>query len=350
MKRAEGSIGMKIVENTASKQPEGEHGITIHCFGDSVTEGMALNGAHYAGYGESPFPARLQTILTDNGYGHVTVRNYGHGGERTADIAARLGGFACYVSEKITIPADNQKVSLGTMVRENGHVAGTKLKIPYPDRDGKDYCVYITQTSHDTNPVRIDGVEYTLTVSDETDWIAKTVADGVETIIPEGAFFFTANNRSGTVNVLYSGINDGDELTFERWADTMEACGAVNGGKYLVLGSTHALFERWSDIEGATGEEKYRNYRRKCMVRFGFRFIDLYDEFSRHGVDYAISAGYFRDVSEEEIETMRNKLAAHLLPGAFCYNGIDGDVHLSEAGYHVIAMLIFQRLKLLNYI
>lgn len=329
---------------------DGKHRITINCFGDSVTEGMALNGAHYARYGESPFPARLQTILTDNGYGYVTVCNCGHGGERTADIAARLGGLACYVSEKITIPADNQKVSLGTMVKESGHVAGTKLKVPYPDGNGKDYCVYITQTSHDTNPVWIDGVKYTMTVSDGADWIAKTVADGVETVIPEGSFFFTANNRGGAVNILYSGINDGNELTFKRWADMTEACGAVNGGKYIVLGCTHSLFERWSDIEGMTSEEKYKDYRKKCMERFGFRFIDLYDEFSRHGVDYAIAAGYFQDVSKEEIQAMRDKLSAHTIPGKFCYNGSEGDVHLSEAGYHVIAMLIFERLKLLSYI
>lgn len=329
---------------------DGKHRLTINCIGDSVTEGMSLTGAHYARYGESPYPARLQTLLTDNGYTYVTVNNYGHGGERTADIAARLGGLACFISEDIVIPADNQKVSLGTMVKENGHVVGTKIKVPYPDANGEDYCVYITQTSHDTNPVNIDGVEYTMTVSNGADWIAKTVADGKETTIPEGALFFTANDRSGTVNILYGGINDGAELTFVRWANMMEACGEVNGGKYIVLGCTHALFNNWADIEGDTLADKFKYYHRKCTERFGPRFIDLYDEFARHGLDYAISAGYLQDESEEAIEEMRVKLSAHIIPGQFCYDGNDGNVHLSEAGYHVVAMLVFERLKLLNYI
>ena len=41
--------------------------ITINCFGDSVTEGMTMDGHHTADYGKKPFPAQLYTMLRDEG-------------------------------------------------------------------------------------------------------------------------------------------------------------------------------------------------------------------------------------------------------------------------------------------
>src|SRR5574344_1343111 len=73
--------------------------ILIACTGDSVTEGMATTGAHYARYGESPYPARLKTLLVDNGYDEVNVVNYGHGGERLQDVAVRLGAWPTVLTE-----------------------------------------------------------------------------------------------------------------------------------------------------------------------------------------------------------------------------------------------------------
>ncbi|MEE0867841.1 MAG: hypothetical protein UIL37_06030 [Clostridia bacterium] len=324
--------------------------VVICCTGDSVTEGMATNGAHYSRYGEASYPARLYTLLKDNGYENVTVINQGHGGERCAEIAVRIGGFPCYFSESVTIPADNSKVSLGQMTAEEGRATGTKIKIPYSDKNGEDYCVYFTQTSHDTNPLIIDGIEYNLSVVDSTNYIKKVVSDGVETTIPKGTLLFTNDNVSPDVNVIYGGINDGPSLTLERWIDTMKACGAVNGNKYIILGSTHALWEKWADLTG-TEEEKYEKYKRKCMEAFGVHFIDLYDCFARHALDYALSAGYYSDKTEAELEDMRTKLSNHIIPAEMTFNGeAEGDVHLSEEGYHVIAMLVFTRLKALNYI
>ncbi|MBQ8510556.1 MAG: SGNH/GDSL hydrolase family protein [Clostridia bacterium] len=324
--------------------------LTITCTGDSVTEGMATDGHHYAEYGKAPYPARLKTILADAGY-DADVYNFGHGGERTPDVAARLGGAVCYVSETLTIPADNSPVKLGKPVVTDGRVTGTKLKICYADGAGEDYCVYFTQPSHDTNPVMIDGVAYHLSVSDGENVIWKEKPDGKETIIPAGTFVFTADRRQADVSVIYGGINDGASLTLRRWLDLMEACGKVNGGRYIVLGATHALWNRWADVPGETPEEKYAYYRRAAMERFGVHFIDLYDEFARRGLDLALSGGYFADKSAEELAEMRDKLSAHTIPAAFTYNKeADGNVHLSEEGYHVIGLLLFERMKLLGYL
>lgn len=324
--------------------------IIINCVGDSVTEGMAVEGHHTSEYGKSPYPARLYTILKDSGY-NVEVNNYGHGGECFPDIVARIGGIAAVVSEELTVP-DNTRISLGKRSRENGKNLGTKLKLCYKDESGEDIYVYFRQMSHDTNPVTIDGTQYIMSVKDDNEnLIEKRVADGKETVIPVGSILFTANKRTPDVNIFYGGINDGRSLTLKKFIDFTKKCADVNGGRYIVLGCTHPIFENWSDVTGETTEEKYMKYRRACVENFGIHFIDLYDEFSRHGVDMALESGYFKDKTKDEIECMHKKLASHIIPKEFTYNKTDeNDVHLSEEGYHVIAMLIFERIKLLGYI
>ena len=324
--------------------------IIINCVGDSVTEGMATEGHHTSEYGKSPYPARLYTLLKDNGY-DVEVNNYGHGGECFPDIVARIGGIAAVISQDLIVP-DNIPVSLGRRSREKGKNLETKLKLCYADESGEDLCVYFTQMSHDTNPVTIDGKQYIMSVKDDNEnLIEKAVPDGEETIIPAGSLLFTANKRTPDVNIFYGGINDGESFTLKKFIDFTKKCGEVNGGRYIVLGSTHPIFERWSDVAGTTNEEKYKNYRRACVENFGIHFIDLYDEFSRHGVDMVLEAGYLRDKTAEDIKSIREKLKNHIIPKEFTYNKeSENDVHLSQEGYHVIAKLIFERLKLLGYI
>jgi len=318
--------------------------IIINCFGDSVTEGMALDGHHTAEYGKKPFPAQLYTILKDEGY-DIEVVNCGHGGEDISAVAARSGGVGCYVAEELTVPA-GQWVSLGKRRRENGRNYDTALRLYEADDAGEDYCVYFTQMSHDTNPVYIDGIPYDMKVDDETNHIRRQ--DGQAGVIPQGAEVFTANDRNADVNIFYAGINDGKSLTLRRFIDRMKDCAAVNGGKYIVLGATHALWNNWSDT---AGEDAYRHYRRACYEAFGVHFIDLYDEFARHGLDMALEKGFFADLSEQRIGQMRELLLQHIIPAEFSYNKEkQGDVHLSEEGYYVIARLLTERMKRLGYL
>lgn len=323
----------------------------INCVGDSVTEGMRMCGHHTSDYGKSSYPAQLFSVLKDNGYDNIEVNNYGHGGECFPDIVARIGGVATFITEDLIVP-DNTRVSLGKRNRIDGKNFNTKLKLCYADESGEDMCVYFTQMSHDTNPVTIDGVKYIMTVSDDNEnYIEKMFPDNEETVIKAGSVLFTANKRSPDVNVFYGGINDGTSFTLKKFIDLTKKCAEVNGGRYIVLGSTHAIFEKWKDIPGANKEEKYKNYRRACLENFGIHFIDLYDEFSRHGLDISLNGGYFRDLSEEQKEGISQKLEQHIIPAEFAYNKTnENDVHLSEEGYYVIATLVFERMKLLGYL
>lgn len=325
--------------------------IIINCVGDSVTEGMRMVGHHESDYGKASYPARLYTILKDNGYDNVEVNNYGHGGECFPDIVARIGGVAAVVTEDLIVP-DNTPVSLGKRVRVDGKNTNTKVKLCYKDELDEDMCVYFTQMSHDTNPVTIDGVKYIMTVVDDNEnCITKMYGDNKKNIIPAGSLLLTSNKRTPDVNIIYAGINDGASFTLKKFIDLTKKCADVNGGKYIVLGCTHAIFEKWADLPGDNKEEKYNNYRRACMENFGIHFIDLYDEFSRHGLDIAVEAGYFKDLNEEQKEIIRQKLEGHIMPSEFVYDKTSEDnVHLSEEGYHVIATLVFERMKLLGYL
>lgn len=325
--------------------------IVINCVGDSVTEGMRMSGHHTADYGKSSYPARLYTVLKDNGYDNIEVNNYGHGGECFPEIASRIGGVATIIAEDLIVP-DNTRVSLGRRTREDGKNTNTKIKLCYRDETGEDLCVYFTQMSHDTNPVTIDGVKYIMSVvNDNENFIEKMFSDNKETTIKAGSLLFTANKRTPDVNVIYGGINDGVSFTLKKFIDLTKKCAEVNGGKYIVLGCTHPIFEKWSDVLGENADEKYTNYRRACIENFGMHFIDLYDEFSRHGLDIAVESGYFKDLDEDHLKSIREKLQCHIIPSEFVYDKTsENDVHLSEEGYHVIATLVFERMKLLGYL
>ena len=176
------------------------------------------------------------------------------------------------------------------------------------------------------------------------------VSDGKSHVIKKGTFLFTNNSRGGDVNIIFGGVNDAGSLTLKRFVDSVEACLKVNGGKGIIIGSTHAIFRFWNDLEG-TLEEKYAQYRRTCFEKFGLHFVDLYEEFYKFAMDYALEDGYFAELSEEKISEMRELLEEHTIPTEFSYDKkSQGNVHLSEEGYHVIARILFERLKRLNYI
>ena len=321
--------------------------LTVLCSGDSVTAG---NGE------KNSFPGRLQDILNEQGY-DVKVTNCGHGGECLSAIVARMGGVACYLGNDLVIPADNSPVSLGQRSFIGGRVLGTSLRLCYPDVDGEDLCVYLTDTNRDTNPIIIGGKEYVLTIDQEKkiNYLQKKDPDGKETVIPKGSLVFTAHKRCADVNIIFAGLNDGGALTLARWLDTMEACGRMNGGKYIVIGAyianNHPLWNVWPDVKGNTPEEKYAYYKRAALERFGIHFLDLYEEFPLRGIDLILEGGYLADKTEEELAIMREKMAKHIIPAEITYNYlVDKEVHLSIEGYHAIAALLAERMKLLGYL
>jgi len=319
----------------------------ISCWGDSITEGMYLDGNHSAEYGKAPYPAQLNTIMTDNGYKDFTVNNYGHGGECMPDVMSRLGAVCAIFGEDVTIPGDGTAVVIGTHAENGGLRTDSKIQIPFKNKNGTNYNVALTQLSHDTNPVTINGNQFSMSISSQTIYLSQTT--GAAITVPKGSLMFTADNRNSTIDIVYAGVNDATSLTLDIYLKFMAKVAEKNPN-YLCIGCQNALFQYWSDLTG-TVAEKYATYSEACTEQMGVHFVDLYQEFYPVAIKYAQEGGYFSGKTAEEFAAMEALLAQKIMPAEFSYDDAhQGNVHLNAAGYYVMARIIYNRLVALNYI
>lgn len=335
----------EIEEKLASMQ------LPVICIGDSVTEGMNMDGAGTADYGKAPYPAQIYTLLKDAGY-KQSVINEGISGETTPAMIARCGGMPCVIMNDIALPADTSWVALGNSTT----IAACNMYIPIKMLDGvTNYYVYFTGLNGVTTPVFIDGNNYNLKVEYANRnyymSIQKISVANTATKIPAGSLLFTNCSKNPLLSVIFGGHNDRTELNFEKWSAMMDAGLATSANKGIVLGSHINIWHTWNDLTGTTDAEKHADFKTKSTQRFGMRFIDLYDDFFAHALDYCLAAGYFSDKTQAELDAMEAKLEQHIVPAEFSYDGQhEGNVHLNREGYYVIAKLVFDRLKAIHYI
>ena len=325
--------------------------LPVICIGDSVTEGMNMDGTGTAEYGKAPYPAQIYTLLKDAGY-KQSVINEGISGETTPTMMARCGGMPCIIMNDIALPADTSWVALGNSTT----IAACNLYIPIKMLDGvTNYPVYFTGISGVTTPIFIDGNHYNLKVefanSNYYMSIQKISVANTATKIPAGSLLFTNCSKNPMLSIILGGHNGRSELNFERWSAMMDACLATSANKGIVLGSHINIWHTWNDLIGTTDAEKHADFKTKSTQRFGMRFIDLYDDFFAHALDYCLAAGYFSDKTQAELDAMEATLEQHIVPAEFSYDGQhEGNVHLNREGYYVIAKLVFDRLKAIHYI
>ena len=339
----------EAVEEYVDFTPKDDRDILIICTGDSFTEGMGMTGAGYANYGENPYPAQLYKMLVDAGYKRVTVVNQGQGGETVPTMAARTGGVECYIRSAFHFPADDKRILINS-------TDDCKFVIAFDNVKDNKYGVVFTDAKPVTNPIVIDDQQYIMTVEHDEKWtkhynyIQRTEGN-TTTFIPQGAIIKTNSPKKPDISILYGGLNGSNELSFEKWASLMDACLSTSGGKGIVMGSTHRIWESWLDIEGENREEKYQSYKRKAVARFGQRFLDLYELFFNYATGYCLDAGFFENKNEEELNQIRELMSNHIVPKEFSYDGAhQGDVHLNREGYYVVSKLVFDRLIALGYL
>ena len=338
----------------------------IVCTGDSVTEGSHLDDAGSSNYGSPSYPAQLNTMLKDAGYDRYAVINQGNGGEELPDMVMRTCGMMNFLTQNITLSNSEDHwddwVDIGSYWARN--TDNRKIAIPYKDLNDVDYKVCLLHAYGETSPVFIDGNYYNFrtrgsSVTGEEgltyDEIQKVSRDNKVTLIPAGTSIITGTSKAPFISIIMGGHNRADYLNFEKWAEMSESC-LKTGNIGLVIGYHKPIWNVWTDLAGnnTTDEgraERYADYHRKSIERFGVNFIDLWDEFYRHAMDYCIDVGFFSNLSAARIAEMREDLANHILPVEFSYDGAhQGDVHLSKEGYYVIAKLIFDKLVALKYI
>ena len=266
----------------------------VLCWGDSVTEGMAMpRGKDY--------PSRLQALL-GSGY---EVLNSGDGGENTITIPARQGAVPLATAAEIKFAAGESAVQVGD-ASDNGFHTPSGDVIKLTAALGRQIPV---------NPVRIDGGEFTLFFRDfrwnsptnkigYTLWLKRGESDvGRPLAIPAGApvKFASADVAPGAYcEIFFMGANGGWDRKVEKLVAQIRAMVARRGEDrpYLVI------------------VPYWRGFPQKDREFFKAAF-------GRHAVEFPVA-------------------------DALCYRNRP-DVHLNANGYALLAELLHARGAELGY-
>lgn len=291
----------------------------VACWGDSVTEGMAMPR-------DKTYPARLQDRL-GSGY---KVLNSGCGGENSVTIPVRQGAYRLATAAEISFKAGEDKVMIGDG-NDNGFRTpdGSKIKLTsalgreIPVNDvviGKDsFRLSFTEFRWNTatNPIM-----YKLWLSRKDS--AKALA------IPAGTpvkFASTDVSKRAACEIVFMGANGG-------WNNDIE----------VLIGNHRAMLER---------RGKGRPYLVIVPYWGGFRkdFADAFKAaFGKNAIDFrgeAIKRGLaFEGLRPTELD--RREMAAGRVPPSLLYRNRP-DVHMNEYGYDFLAQLVYERGKELGY-
>ena len=276
-------------------------GPNITCWGDSMTAG--------AGGGGTTYPAALQSLLTAAGY-TSTVFNRGVGGENAPTICARAGGNP-FIALPVggIIPATTTAFEI-TLQPINGQV---------------------------TKPLMQGASSYTGRLGSVPGAFSRTVVDTTYT------YFFT-RAKAGTEIIanrplpLYLDIGDqarGDITIIWIGQNGPNDVRAIQDAKAIIQRMT-ALDKRYLVISKPGGSSTSDVDDAAWFAEFGRRFIPIRQYMAKYGLaDAGITP------TEQDIADMANGT----VPTSLRYDG----VHWLAAGYTILANIIFQRLKELEW-
>ena len=324
----------------------------IACYGDSITEGMGMTDIGTAVYGGDCYPSHLLTMLTDANI-NARVFNYGHSGERSTEICARVGGRICgYLGEDVTIPSNNAAQSLGVAIVTNYKVTGSKIYSTGKNADGSTAQLLFTKLDHDTRPLMVGDRLCNIDKASQDGGTIQTInlatAAGEDVTIPALSVLTTGNSkRNADVAIVYMGVNDGTNLTLDEWIDR---CNSIieRNPKTLILGATNQNWTFWTGMTG-TNAEKRATYLNACLANFGSYYLDLYDILTtKRGIDIALAGGYLSDRTAEQISADNTAIANRQTPPSLTIDGTAGEVHLNSIGYYVLAKVVYDKINQLG--
>lgn len=291
----------------------------VACWGDSVTEGMAMPA------GKS-YPDRLQARLGDT----FRVLNSGDGGEDAVTIPVRQGAYPIRTTAKIAFAAGESKVRIGDGTDNNFRTErGEKIKLTAAM--GRKIPV---------NDVTIGGDKYRLSMS-EYRWNTATnpicyklwlergeVSKPVEIAAGTPAVFASAAvTPEAACEIIFMGANGG-------WGRDVNVLIAHYRAMIAHRGADKPYFvvvPYWGAFSAADAET-FRS-------AFGEHAIDFRAEAIAHGLaDQGISPTALD----------RSEIAAGRVPPSLLYRNRP-DVHMNEHGYDFLAGVLFERGRKLGY-
>ena len=284
------AIHLQAVSGDEVRQPAAHGPKTVLCWGDSITEGMAMpRGKDY--------PGRLQALLGPG----WKVLNSGDGGEDAVTIPARQGAFALVTSAPVVFPEGVKTVKLGDAA-DNGIRTAQGDRISLTAALGRQIPV---------NPIRIGGRDYALSF--------------------EGFRWNTSTNR-----ITYS-------LNLSR-ADA-GAAEAIPSGTPAVFASAASAPQAACEVYlmGANGGwnndvDHLIALHRAMIARRG------------EAAPFLVIEPYW--LPQRQKEAFRAAFGERLVPFSptveQCYRK-RRDVHLNEEGYGLLAKAVFARGRALGY-
>ena len=282
---------------------EKEYGRII-CWGDSLTHGIYTAFDDLAEY---PYPRRLSELTG------MEVKNYGISAEAAEAIATRQGGLILAV-KPVTIPADTTPVAVELI----SDLYGTPTTIGQYGFAG-------------INPVTIGGVEGRITRFGNSFYFTRTEAGNSVTLkgITQVLTYAMLDKQENDIMVVWAGHNNnyvngqGDKLI----AVIDRMIKYHGNGRYIVIGMTaERRAPAYKDINAALAEKYGDNFiDAQPYLADPQRLTELGITPSARDINY-LSRGW----------TPPSLLAAD-------------DLHLNQAGYDIIAKLVYDKIVELGY-
>lgn len=305
----------------------------IVCIGDSLTQGT-----------DGSYPIYLEDLMIKDSY-YMPVRNLGIGGENTVTIAGRLGGIP-YKVYAFNMPEDDEPVEI-SFVEDDIH----RIK-PF-GQPGNDMI----------NPVVINGVAGEISRDEDHFYFTRIFNDEDLTLSQknnleenkslEDKEYYEVETVGAScyqdgIYILFMGENNGfldiDELIAQQKSIINRQ--TDNAGRYLIIGMT-------------TGDNASRKELEEAMVNeYGDKYINLREYFTGKDIngelentadinrilsgDILLDAGRYgiRFTDEDKKEMKEGKVPACLR---------SDDIHYNNAGYRLLAAIVYERMQQLNY-
>ncbi|MGV2947505.1 SGNH/GDSL hydrolase family protein [Acinetobacter sp. AGC35] len=298
-------------------------GPDIVCWGDSMTQGAGATG------GNAPYPQALQLLLNNAGIS-ATVRNSGCGGETSFTIAARQGGNPMRLyAESGVIPASPTAVKI-VMLDNNGKpIRPLVQKSGIP---GQDSSLWFDGA--------IAGIKGRLAIVkpngassawDNANYYTFTRAEaGAEVILNRPTPFYLdfAEARRGDIAIIWTGQNNETPSEYII-ADNNAMINHLNTAikRYLVISRP----KPYLDLAAQISDEE------KLYLAYGSRFINV----RKYLIEYGLADAGITPTAQDTAD-----IAAGLVPSSLRSDG----THFNNAGYAVVAKIVFERLKQLGWV
>lgn len=296
---SDGGSGSQNTQSSTQIDLSGK-GVII-CFGDSITEGMAMDKNH-------TYPSVLQSKLGEQ----IKVINAGVSGENSNTIMSRANAIDFQLAKDITFNAGQSEAQLDARF----FVTSDGGAIRY--RYGK------TGNELSTKNIIIDGKAYILTGKGEDKYSVSRADSSAALTLKKGAkaqFDYSSQYDKAYCAIVLMGANDSDLSVDELIA------------RYKKIAATSEKFIAIIPHYGT-------DYTEEFTAAFGNATVNL-REYCKEEV-----WGKYNITKEKKDEYY---IGEGLLPSRFVYQGKKGDCHLNELGYKILANLIYEKGVELGY-